>query len=120
MPNRFLAFSSLVLSSISFDTPGPEGAGILPRHISMRNNHIALPLSPTNSTAVHCAMPIAPTLSAPKSIESTCFVFDSLASKSLLTEARSRVFKNTNLTISVKCLLTTASNCWESHPKLKV
>ena len=47
-------------------------------------------------------------------------LFESLATKSLLTEARSRVFKNTNLIISIKHLLTTASNCWESHPKLKV
>lgn len=38
-------------------------------------------------------------------------LFDSLAPKSLLTEARSRVSENTNLIISIKRLLTTASNC---------
>lgn len=87
----------------------------------MRNNHIALPLCPTNSTAVHCAVPIAPTSSVVTDIGVTCCLLDSLASKSLLAKARSRVSRrDTELAISANHLLTTTSNCWESHPTLKV
>ena len=58
----------------------------------------------------HWAMPIAPTLSIPKDIESTFRLVDSLVLKSLLVGARSRVSEKTNSTISVKRLLTTASH----------
>lgn len=75
----------------------------------MRNNHIALPLSPTNSAAVHWAVPIAPRRSLIAQSPLTWFSFKSLALKFLLVGARGRVSKNTNSTISVKRLLTTAS-----------
>jgi len=73
-----------------------------------------------NTLVQHCAMPIAPTLSAISSIESTCLPVDSLASKSLLAKARSRVSRDTNSTTEVKHLLTTTSYSREFHPSLKV
>ncbi len=80
------------------------------------NQNIELP----NTLVQHCAIPIAPILSTQKGIESTFNLVDSLTSKSLLTEARGRVSENTSSTIEVKRLLTTASNCEESHLFLKV
>lgn len=48
----------------------------------MRNNHIALSLCPTNSTAVHCAVPIVPTSSVFADIGATySLLFDPLALK---------------------------------------
>lgn len=86
-----------------------------------RNNHINLPYRNTNRSAVHCAVPTAPTLSTIAGIEATFdLLFDSLALKSLLVGAGSRVSSDTNLTISVKRLLTTWTHYWESHPFLKV
>ena len=69
-----------------------------------------------NTSVQHCAVPIAPTLSAINSIESTCLFFDSLALQTLFTKARSRVSKDTKLIISISRLLTAASYGRESHP----
>ena len=69
-----------------------------------------------NTLVQHCATPIAPTLSAINSIESTCLFFDSLALQTLFIKARSTVSKDTKLIISISRLLTATSYGKESHP----
>ncbi len=80
----------------------------------MRNNHIAVPCRHTYTTAVHCAVPIAPTLSRygvtyllrlPFRV-----LFDSLAPTCInWLRARNRASRDTELPISGNNHLTVAS-----------
>lgn len=85
----------------------------------MRNNHFTNPLTRNWwQFTGRCQLPL---LSRSFLSETTFRYIDAtLAQLPLLAEARSRVSTDTNLTISIKRLLTTASNCWESRPPIKV
>lgn len=83
----------------------------------MRNNHIALPLCPTNSRAVHWAVSIAPTPSACNVIQALGLPFSTLLDSLALIcinwlRAGSRVYTDTELTISANSLLTTTSQSY--------
>lgn len=89
----------------------------------MRNDHNVLPLSPTNSRAVHCGVPTPPTSSVITDIGSYFhLLFDSLASTRFnWLRARSGVSDDTELIFSINNFLTTTSPCyWFSTMSLKL